>query len=940
MRLFIRNLLWIMALALVGGGFTACSDDETEGPVLNPTLSVEGEATSWGTAEFTVLATDIVEYAWVVLPAEEAAPEEAVVFMDGTVVTEPAAESKIDASGFVGLTDYVLYVAAKTPPTREQSNSGIMEAFYGEVIAVPFTTLDYTDAITIIRTTSEGAQIAIKYPEIAAEKIVKWGICNMAIHAMQAQPDYAFLNLNDAYYPAAIIRRDTMLNIYNDNRWVRDEKGEIIYDEWSGEANYYWEFIAPGEPLYLILSEASWGESDFGWGEGYYSFPFDAWGYEEANMDYWYGITDTPADPEAYWEEGAFHHRVAFKTDMPELYEGKVNITASDLTTKGGAITFAPDTNNPPTMYTMAVMDNTTYAEVVKTYLGGDESLMQWFISSYVAMYIVGTQTLGGAEAQQPWVLPMEEYFYADYIVPGATYHAFAVAMDGKEIYDEEWDEYYYEADPMKQSFTHLAFQLPDYKLDAPVIEVTGLEPTSAWKASFNIKCTTYASNPVVEACYAANDPSEWDMYIEYGSTYYELISQNRGYMTFGDEELKAINSEAGLTIDFDMRENETLRIGVVGWNTEGRPSNPDAEGAKAVADASSAVLADATPISSPYYESLVGDWTATATVRVNQYNYDTYNYEWVDGGEVSVPVTIGDCYVPEAMTEDVYAIYEQAGLSREAADDYFAQFKEQADIYSKKVRGQNRILCTGWGFDKHSGNPEYSDLRTKTAWDLFTDASYNAATVADLFYDFGPKWFLQVAEDGSLFVPVNMNRVPTSCAWGSYEQYLVGGNAESGYAYYLPLSADLMDDVTKWPNIPVEVSEDGNTITLKSFVEGDVTYYPNMIYNSTWSGPSFFNTAIVSEVVLTRTATTTTEPSVSVAAIKAQSQLGKNAVKAISANGATFQKEQSKAVTKVKTTLKAQPKAKKLEMKQLTPEQRNANIKMLREKMQKGARK
>lgn len=932
MRLFFRNLLWITTLALVGGGFTACSDDEKVAPP-QPAMAVEGEATSWGSAAFTVTTNDIVEYAWMVLESTEEAPEETVVFMDGTTVAAPEAETKIEVSGLVGLTDYTLYVAAKAVPASQQ----VEEEFYGEVIAVPFTTLDYTDDVTIIKTTSDGAQIAIKYPEIAAEKVVKWGVCNMGIHAMQAQPDHMFLMLNDETYPAAIIRGDTVLNINNDNRWIRDANGEILYDE-MGEANYYWEFIAPGEPLYLILSEASWGESDWGWGEGYYSFPFDAMGYEEANMDYWFGVSDTPADPEAFWEEGAYHKRVSFKTAMPEPYEGKVNITVSDLTTKSGAITFTPENN--PTMYTVAIMDNATYAQVVSTYLGGDESLLQWYVTSLVAMYQVGTMTVSGKET---YIQPLEEYFYE--LTPGGTYHAFAVAMDGEEIYDAEWDEYYYEADPMKQSYTHLAFQLPDYKLDAPVVEVTGLEPTSAWKARFNVKCTTYAANPIVEACYAANDPSEWDMYLEYGSTYTDLISQNRGYMVFGEEELKAINSAEGLTFEFDMRENETIRVGVMGWNTEGRPSNPDAEGAKAVADASSAVQPDATPIESPYYESLVGNWTATATVRVNKYNQETYQMEWIDGGQVSTPVTIGDCYVPESMTDDVYAIYEQAGLSKEAADDYFAQFKEQADLYSKKVRGQNRILCTGWGFDLHSTSPEYSDLRTKTPWDLFTDLSYNAATTADLFYDFGPKWFLQVAEDGSLFIPVNINRVPTAGAWGYYEQYVAGADVNSGYAYYMPMNTNDMDNVTKWPNIPVEVSEDGNTITLKAFTAENVTYYPNLLYYSQWDGSLvFYNTAVVSEVVLTRNTATATasQKSASVAAIKRHLTTDKNALKALSANGATYTKAENKAVVKVKTPFKPQQKvqAKKLNMKQLTPEQREANMKMLREKMQKGARK
>ena len=943
MRLFIRNLLWICAFAVISAGFTACSNDET-GPGKTPVLSVESAtATSWGSAEFTVLTGNIDEYAWIVLPSDEATPSEAVIFMDGTVVTAPATTSVIKATGnMVALTDYKIHVAAKVATHGAQ----LEDAFYGEVITVPFTTLDYTDDVTIIRTTKEGAEIAIKYPEIAAENVIKWGVCNMAIHAMQQQPDYAFLNLNDDAYPAAIIRGDTVLNIYNDNRWVRDANGEIFYDEW-GEAAYYWEFIAPGEPLYLIMSEASWGESDWGWGEGYYSFPFDAWGYDDAYWAYYMGMTNELPDAEQFWNEGAWHKRIPFTTTMPELYEGKVSITATDLTTKGGAVVFTPDQNNMPTLYTMAIMSDTGninngtlgYQDIVKTYLGGDESLMQWFVSSYVAMYIIGTQTISGEEAQEPLVFSLEDFFLADYLTPGATYHAMAVAMDGEAIYDEEWDEYYVEADPMKQSYSHITFQLPDYKNPAPTIEVTAVEPTSAWKAEVNIKCTSYATNPVVEACYAANSPSEWDMYLYYGYTNYELISQNREYAVFSEDELQAINSEEGLTISFETREQEVVRVGVIGWNAEGRPSNPDENG---VAETTSGSETAATPIASPYYTSLVGEWTATAKVDVAQYNYETWEMEWMPGGECTTTITIGDCYVPESLTEEVYAIYEEAGLSREAADDYFAQFKVEAQKYSDKVRGQNRILCTGWGFDKHSGDlMEYSDLRTMTPWSLFTDPSYNAATTADLFYDFGPKWFLQVAEDGSLFIPVNINRVPVASAWGQ-TNYLAAADYKSGYSLYMPFFEEEMNDITKWPNIPVEVSEDGNTITIKSIKYEDTTLYPNLIYDYYGQGMAFYNTAIVSEVVLTRntTSTVSNQKQVSVAALKQHAaKANQNATMVKSANGAKYEKP-NKPVMKSQTAIKAQPKAKKMEVKPLTAEQREANIKMLREKMQQRMRK
>ena len=934
MRLFIRNLLWICAFAVISAGFTACSNDET-GPGKPSMLSIESVvATSWGSAEVTVLTENIDEYAWMVLPSDEATPSEAVIFMDGTVVTSPATTSKFQASGnMVGLTEYKIHIAAKVA-----GGAQMQDPFYGEVVSASFTTLDYTDEVTILRTTSEGAMISIKYPEIAAENVVKWGVCNMALHAYQMQADADFLYLNDNVYTQAIIRGDTVLNINNYDRWIRDDNGELIYDEWTGEASYYWEFIAPGEPLYLIMSEVSWGESYYdNWGEGYYSFPCDTEGYTWALRDYQWGFTDVAPNQDDYWYEGAWHKRIPFATTAPGPYDGKVSISATDLTTRGGAVVFTPDPDHLPTLYTMLVLSDSDYQNIVKDYLNGDESLMQWYVSSYVGMWISGTETISGADAQIPVVYSMED-LYLD-IVPNGTYHAMAVAMDGEEAYDEELEEYYIEADPMKQSYTHITFQLPDYKNPAPTIEVTALESTSPWEVQVNVKCTSYASNPIVEACYAANSPSEWDMYIEYGDTNFGLISQNRYDMTFDEEELQQMNSEEGLLITFNTRENESVRVGIVGWNAEGRPSNPDEKG---IVDVTSASEPAATPISSPYYESLVGEWTATAKVAVNQYNEETWEMEWIDGGECSTTITIGDCYVPESMTEDVYAIYEEAGLTRETADYYFAQFKEEAQKYSEKVRGLNRILCTGWGFDKHTPEDmiEWSDLATMTPWGLFTNPYYNAATTADLFYDFGPKWFLQVAEDGSLFIPVNINRVPAAGMWNQ-ENYLCGLNLTTGEALYMPLSEEAMNDVTLWPNMPVEVSEDGNTITIKSIQYGETPFYPNLLYHS-YGYMYSYNTVVVSEVVLTRNTTSETvnQKHLNVAAIKQHAaKANQNATMVKSANGAKFVKS-NKPVTKSLTTIKAQPKAKKMEVKQLSPEERKAAFKLMLEKKQQRMRK
>ena len=185
------------------------------------------------------------------------------------------------------------------------------------------------------------------------------------------------------------------------------------------------------------------------------------------------------------------------------------------------------------------------------------------------------------------------------------------------------------------------------------------------------------------------------------------------------------------------------------------------------------------------------------------------------------------------------------------------------------------------------------------------------------------------------------MNRMAPLTSWMDGQQYyLTSGNYDAGIADYTVSDPANMDDVSKWPNIPVEVSADGNTITLKArTVTTDmgetVELYPTVVYNSQWYGLSFYNTAIISEVVLTRNTTAAPEETVDVAALRAYAKAAaaqKNAVK-VKENGEVapmqytmkgrtpFTKKEGKAVT-----------FQKIEKKAVTPEQFKENLLKLRQ--------
>ncbi len=848
MRTILRNTLMLCSLIMMGWGFTSCKDDELE-PVV-PVLEANGEATAWNTAKFTVSTSSITEYAWMVLPSSETVPSDAVLYKSGNVVTvSEDGTATYELDNLSRLTEYTVYIAAKYVDEHQ------VEQAYPEMVTVEFTTLDYTDDITVTKVKMDGFDAHIKVPESVkkGESVLKWGIQNIVMYysnkngMMGPQADARMLCLNDQAYPKAIITDDTTLNIDEDHRYAKDENGELILDEWSGEPTYYWDFIAPGEPLLLLISEFGWGESDWGWGEGWYLMPFDEMGWQDAySMAMWEG-GEFPNEDD-YWTDGAYHKKIEIKTLPPQELDAKVHVEVKDLNPKGGIASFTHDEG--VYCYSFAILDHATYTDMLENYLGGDESLLQWYTTSYFAM-MSGFQTMFTSEIDEYYggVLEASIAEFMWDIAPGSVGHIIVTAMAGQDSEDGPIP------DQMKQSFTHVTFEVPDYTLEAPKMVVTGLPAESAFKVGFNVKCENWQESPVEEVAYAMNYVREFNEELSYGSTYADLVSSNRYYATFSEDEIAQVNSDGGCNVYFDVRENSTSRLAVMGWNEEGRPSIFEDENPTAVAEASSSRIPDAEPIESPLYEELVGDWTATATIHKQAYgdpDGDGVNGFYDRTEEVKTKITIGDVTCPESLTQEVYDLYEQSGVSKEMTDAYFAELKTNINEFNAAVRGQNRILCTGWGFDFSMVDGERSEFEAATPWDLFIHPDYNASYIEPLMYEFGPKWFLQVAEDGSLFVPVNINRIAPLTNWTSSRAYhLAGANYEENMSNYTPKETD-MDTPSKWPNLPVEVSEDKQTITIKSYTLDDVVYYPNIVYTSSW-GAYLHSTHIVSEVVLTK---------------------------------------------------------------------------------------
>ena len=841
-----------------------------------------------------------------ILAGQIADPTAAIVFRKGKIFEGGESINNLHLSGNEGLDrnkTFIVYIAAIA--NNKYYNNG-------QIFSVEFKTPEKyaDDDVAVIRQNFEGMDVYLTFPpEVKAKnRRVKWGVSNIATLAYYGNPPIPQLLHNcDFVYPAFLVQRDTLLEINHHNAYRRNAKGEIGYyvvgysdcvevskdspDVESGAAGpiqYYYEF-QPGEPLVLLLSEVDYADCDlgnyeeganaghkiescdkkhpiinWGWGKGWYWYPYDMEAYQDAVNppgslpDMGMGGGSTPSvDANDYWHEGAWWRRIELRLPGPEKFEGTVNVSFDNLTPKDGSITFTPD--NQTYMYLYAIYEDTNeykqgYRDITSIYLGGDESLWQWFTTAEVGGYF-GISYFFASEGPQK--INLTDYFVEP--KAGKRYHVIVNAV-GKRTGDD--GDFY--PDMSAQNFQHLTFSLKDYSLPEPELTVTAVEPFSPWKVAFNVKNPNWRTNPVEVVSFVANYAREFSAFMSANQyTYTDMVKMNAGIPDFqlSASDLEMVNSDAGAEIEFDVLENSEFTAAFMGWNSEGRQSNPDSETSPSYATARSLAEQAAEAYDMTVLNALKGDWTATATVKT--YNAETGVFD--NGSQRSWKVTIGELEENKTLSAADYQIFENAGVNKEAADAYLAEYNQQAKAYNERVKGQNRVLCQGWAIDDSRA------LSTASPWDLFLMEDYNASNVTYLFHDFGPKWFLQTNKDGKIFIPVNWNRVPPLTCWfNGSNHYLCGANYDTKYAFaYDGQNPDSVEAMC----IDVEVSADQNTVVLKSFLvnfydvdengnpktdaDGNIIYtpqpfYPNIIYES-GGQIVFYNNHIISEVVLTR---------------------------------------------------------------------------------------
>lgn len=818
MKKFIHFLLSLTFLIGMGYGLTNCSSsDDIDVPAPTPEPPTPGGAPALRVGNVVpgnatvILDVDesIRSYAFLTYTEADApasTPAAAVINATGSKGDCVAGENTIrifDATA--PDTDYIVYFALTT------ANG----SFYETILEAEFKTSAIGETVALVQAKPDGLIVNINVSEEMKENnhVLRYTFSDwFTAHTRGVGLDSDNLTYNAGMF----LKESATLTLDNEHAYDWDELDA------EGEPLQLWNLMAPGEPVLFVVGEFGWGNAPAGWPEGYYDACFDLDGYLNEVGG---GLMATPSplaldpatDEDKFWT--GYHSRQIFYTAMPEEMEAKVNVQVLNPSTTGFTINFIPDEGVK--FYCIYVADEQLYSDYTQA-IGGEE-FWQWFVTSHTGMW-EGCMTVmpeNGEEFAAPKSLSSSEFIFG-YPQAGSTYHVIVTAI-GSE-------------DAMRQSFTHATFQIPDYTMPAPQVIVTPLtEKTTDQFIYFNVK-NANPSVPVVVAKTLCNYDREWE---QAGSDYASMLAAYG--VALSADDIAKINSEEGLEFEYSTRPNATSRMAVYVENLEGLANDLSA-GTTAVAEVRSKPRSDAPRVESALFTELCGDWTATASVSV--WNYETSAYK-PKAEPVSTKVTIaGGIEIAETVPSDLADLYPLWSPEKLAA--MYEEYKEEGALFNRSVRGQNRLLCLGFNFEQ---DPTFAQrLVLQTPYDLLIHPTYNTPTVANIFYDFGPKWYLQIAEGDKVTAPINSEEFAPLSNWADHSLYTLVGHTGSEMVGVDPAATG--SDLTL--HFPVEVSADKNQITIRPYVYDGKTYYPSLAYYRQ-TGYSQTGTLVTSPIVLTR---------------------------------------------------------------------------------------
>ncbi len=794
-----NKMFLLLATIFVAMGFSGCSDDETLGIEIIPPATTPGEKVdNPSTMNFTLNLSGVQEIAYEVAErdtvknvksrsSQDANERGALIFKNATleggsgIITAVEGENVIEVKNLEGNKNYTVTFAFKTGENKY------------EIKDIDFTTPGYNKIVTILNVTTEGFKVHVEMPDTV---YWRWGYTQADTYFEMEQygtDDLSRLEYNGGLY----CQGSQTFDIKNGELWYEVEQEDWETGEIYKEPSYH--TIYPGYSYIFLVAEC---DAD---GVINYTINDDGGGWDD-----WGPLSKLP-NVLNYTEEWTSEYitfegkyaKAQFDVEAPALQPSQLTIQTVKQNERRAVYNIIPSDNT--TQYAVTILPQDSY-DMLLSWTGPEA--LKWVALNYNSGIFTDIQEIE--------------------ISPLDANTSYKVLIYGS-----------YSDDSMLMSFEE--FTVTSTPSDKPVANLTvtplseqrirelGEDP--AFMVGFNVKC---AEGNCAGVKYIANYAADWDQQLEYGMTNEDLLSYyGVDVFEIDDEEfIKGINSAEGFDMTFTSTENTEMVMGIASYNTDEKMSDI------IVSRCTSAKEWGLNPIDSPLFTELAGDWTATYKY---EHHYLNENWEAVkDIHEKSFKMTIGsDLYQgPEQMDAETYnslVNYYMEGGDDEATakakvEDNFADFKVKAKYYTEKYRSLNRMIVTGF-------EPLHA---YKSAWDLAIDLNLSAVDNDDLFYDFGPKMFLQITEDGAT-LNSSLDRYPPVSSWykdGYYtrEYFLLGCNG-----------SDYLGDVA----FPIEISDDKNTITIKAMDGG---YYPSVGYTQySWSWGASFSTLGLSEITLTR---------------------------------------------------------------------------------------
>ena len=875
MKNFNRTLcaIFTFVAALAMGSCANPDIDENKKVSFNVTLE---EPTPIG-AKVVVTSTNVKEFAYISAPFDV---DSAIVYQDGKKVKVTGNTMNYSIEGLDSGESYTLYFACT------DINNEIRDI----VVKIEFTTTSYGDnVLTVVERKYDGFYVHINMPDAVKERgnALRYSTSSMPMYNYAKQMGSMELDMllyNAGQYTThdALIRYDDFYST------ERDENGEPIYDE-QGNLNSasFADAKVPGEPGYFIVGEFGYmkdeeerlvyvdtdkdGEPELfsvndgsylensiwwypaGWKPGYYMpmYDWEEWIAAATSKDETY-------DTEKYWN--GYYERIFVETLEPQVIENCIDITVTDKSPKDALVTF--EASDEVLQYCVLMATESEYETQILPLLDGNEDYMRWMVSSYFSMMTFGVVMSSGVS--DLWV---SDWFVDTRGMAGQTIRVMVTGLCNRE--------------GTVQTFATTTFQLPEITLPKPEVVVTAVKSDDPYSFTFNIK-NPNPENEITEAYFACNYAREFNAILDEYS-YTSLLKEMGNEL--GSNEIEQINSEDGFTFKMSSRENATSRLAVLVYNKEGSSNNPDAPESAAVAEYTTPEANWPTRVNSDLFDALQGTWEASAPMKNYVAETDasgaaTGKYVYEDAGTYTSEVTImnGLPYT-ETVPQEVYDIYRAAKFTDAEIEELYAELIELTEAYNERTRGFNRLLCLGYNF----ANPAYLLGQVATPYDLFIHKDYSVSKTEYMFYDFGPKWNLEIDKDGKVWLPIDIEREFPLVTYNFGLDYTLYMLAVGEYTY---LGGDLVDksgNVTLKARFPVEVSDDRNTLTIKPIVytdsEGTTEYYYPCVAQLSYGSATPVNPRVKGDVVLKRKVDAKS-------AVKANAPVAKSVSKAIPALG------------------------------------------------------